>query len=343
MRAIASCLLLAVALKLQPACADGPRTVAAGLQSSVSFTRYSALSRSAELVRRLISPLNARRLEEAASRAGTPLRGQSIDLATEKFAVYVPPGPPPRGYALLVFIPPWSQAEVPAKWISALDRRDVIFVTAANSGNEANVLGRREPLALLATQNIMARYPIDPQRVYIGGFSGGARVALRLALGYPDVFHGVLLNAGSDPIGTAQVPLPPAELLREFQESTRLVYVTGGHGDGPLAEDQHSRQSMQEWCVFDVITQTEPWRGHEPADASAFARSLDALARQPKRDPSRLAECRARVEKDLNARLQEAEDSLARGDRDAAGRLLDKIDERFGGLAAPRSVELAGK
>lgn len=342
-RTIASCLLLAVALKSQPACSDDPRAVTAGLQSSVTFTQYSALSRSPELVRRLISPLNARRLEEQAARAGTPLRGQTIDLSTEKFAVYVPPGPPRRGYALLVFIPPWSRAQVPTKWISALDRRDVIFVTAANSGNEADVLGRREPLALLAVQNIVARYPIDPQQVYIGGFSGGARVALRVALGYPDVFHGVLLNAGSDPIGTAQIPLPPAELFREFQESTRLVYVTGEHDDGPAAQDKHSRQSMQEWCVFDVITETEPWRGHESADASAFDRSLEALLRQRKRDPNKLAECRARVEADLNAQLQDVENSLSRGDRDSVTRLLLKIDERFGGLAAPRSVELSNR
>jgi poly(3-hydroxybutyrate) depolymerase len=52
-------------------------------------------------------------------------------------------------------------------------------------------------LALIAAQNAMAQYSVDPQQVYIGGFSGGSRVALRLALGYPDVFHGALLNAGS--------------------------------------------------------------------------------------------------------------------------------------------------
>jgi len=74
-------------------------------------------------------------------------------------------------------------------------------------------------MALLAAYNTMKQYPVDPQQVYIGGFSGGARVALRLALGYPDVFHGALLNAGSDPAGTLDVPLPPADLFRRFQES----------------------------------------------------------------------------------------------------------------------------
>jgi hypothetical protein len=60
-------------------------------------------------------------------------------------------------------------------------------------------------------------------------------MALRSARGYPDVFHGALLNAGSDPIGNAQSPLPPQELLRQFQESTRVVYVTGAHDNFNLA------------------------------------------------------------------------------------------------------------
>src|SRR5437879_3459051 len=94
---------------------------------------------------------------------------------------------------------------------------------AARSGNDASVLARREPLALLAAHNLMQRYPVDPERVYVGGFSGGARVAMRLALGYPDLFRGAILNAGSDPIGGAEIPLPPRDMFMRFQSSKRIV------------------------------------------------------------------------------------------------------------------------
>ena len=91
-------------------------------------------------------------------------------------------------------------------------------------------LTRRAPLALLAAYNLMSRYPVDAQKVYVGGFSGGARIALRLALAYPDLFHGALLNAGSDPLGMPGRPHRRSpQLLQQFQESTRLVYVTGEH------------------------------------------------------------------------------------------------------------------
>ena len=320
------------------------QTVTAGLKNGVVFTEYSALSTNTELLRRLFSPLSALRVNQEAARAGTTLRGQPIDLASESFSIYVPahPYPPPHGYSLLVFVPPWSRAEVPSQWIPALDRHDMILVTAANSGNDAPTVNRREPLALLAAQNAMVQYSVDPQRVYIGGFSGGSRVALRLALGYPDVFHGALLNAGSDPIGNADVPLPPAELFRQFQDSTRLVYVTG-EDDARLFDDRHSQQSLEKWCVFDVVTETEPRKGHEPADASAFSRSLDALLRRADPQPHRLVACRARIDEELTAQLKQVEDSFARGETRTARRLLGKLDARYGGLAAPRSVELAGR
>src|SRR5262249_23662500 len=153
---------------------------------------------------------------------------QPVDLADEKFLIYLPSQKPEQGYALLVFVPPWEEAGLPRQWAPILDKYGVLFVTAARSGNKEHVL-RREPRALLAAFNVTQRCPIDPRRVYVGGFSGGARVALRLALGYPDVFRGALLNAGSDALGNADavppISLPPRELLYRFQESSRLVYA----------------------------------------------------------------------------------------------------------------------
>jgi pimeloyl-ACP methyl ester carboxylesterase len=316
-----------------------------GLRNEVVFTEYSPLSSTAELVHRLSSPLTALRLGQEAQHAGQTLHGQPIDLARERYSVSVPSSPhsPAGTYSLLVFVPPWPRAEVPGHWLPVLDRYHTILVTAANSGNDAPTIDRREPLALLAVDNIMRQYPVDPQQVYIGGFSGGARVALRLALGYPDVFHGALLNAGSDPVGTAEVPLPPADLFRRFQESTRLVYVTGERDEAHLIDDIQSRRSLEKWCVFDVVTEAEPRKEHEVADASAFSRSLDALLSPRQSNPGKLADCRARVDQELSTQLAQVESAFARGESSTARKLLLRIDVRYGGLAAPRSVDLASR
>jgi pimeloyl-ACP methyl ester carboxylesterase len=339
---IERCLLIFIALvmPLFAAAADMP-VGSTGLQKDVVFTDYSPLSGSMELARRLLSPLNAMRVNQELARAGQAALEQSIDLAHEKFALNVPAQAPPGGYALLVFVPPWQEATVPPRWTLALDRHGMIFVSAANSGNTADVLDRREPLALLAAYNIMRRYRVDPNRIYIGGFSGGSRVAMRIALGYPDLFHAALLDAGSDPIGDAQIPLPPVELLRQFQDSTRLVYATGQHDDDNLDKDVHSRDSMQAWCVFHLNTVPMPWAGHDLANPASLNRALDALLEPAKSDQVKLAACRSRIAQELAVQLKQVEELLADGKRADARTLLEKIDAHYGGLAAPRSTELA--
>jgi len=337
--------LLAIGLGLVAAfaLAHAASPPAGALRDDVVFNAYTPLSSNAELARRLLSPLTAARIPAILARSGKALAPQPIDLTRERFTVYAPAHAPAGGYGLLVFVPPWEVGGLPQGWAPVLDRDGVIFVSAAASGNAASPFSRRAPLALLAVANIMARYPVNPERVYVAGLSGGSRVAMRLALGYPDLFAGALLNAGSDPIDEGDPPLPPANLFARFQASTRLVYVTGARDFAVLDKDGASQQSMREGCVFNVDDEVTPLVGHEAAGSGALARALDALARPPRPDPKRLAACRAGIEKDLAAEFARVEALLADGKAAEARKLLIKIDRRFGGLAAPRSVELAAK
>ena len=316
---------------------------APGLQNDVTFTAGAPLMSNAEIVRRLFSPLTAQHIAQALAQSGKTLSGQPLDPAQERFVLYVPAQKPPQSYALLVFVPPWDDAKLPPGWASALDQYGAIFVSAARSGNDANVVERRVPLALLAAQNIMQRYPVDPEHVYIAGFSGGARVALRLALGYPDVFRGALLSAGSDPVGTAALPLPPKDLFARFQESSRLVYMTGEDDSAALNADTASRDSLHRLCVFGVQTENIPAAGHAVADRAALSRGLNALFNPPSANSGDLSVCRASLEADLAEQFRQAETLFTSGDRDGARKRLDAIDAHFGGLAAPESVELQAK
>jgi len=322
----------------------GPaRAAPVGLQTDVTFTSYSPLSGNAELARRLLSPLTAAKIPQALARAGAGLSAQPIDLAGERFVVYAPPTAPPGGYGLMVFVPPWPEAKLPLGWAPVLDRYGLIFVSAARSDNQTSALARREPLALLAEQNIVSRYKVDPNRIYIAGFSGGSRIAMRLALGYPDLFRGALLNAGADPIGDGDIPLPPKDLFLQFQQSSRLVYVTGQRDVVSLGMDGGSAQSMRGWCMFDLDAEVTPWVGHAAADPAALVHALDALTHPQPPDPAKLAACRASLEVKVTADLDQAQALIGRSRRLEALKLLEKIDRRFGGLAAPRSVELSNE
>lgn len=313
-----------------------------GLQQNAVFDSTTPLSGNSEILRRMVTPLAVAQMQTMLAHAGKVLQAQSIDPAAEKFVVYVPPAPPPpSGYALIVFIPPWQTATLPDGWASVLDQYHAIFVSAARSGNEEGVLNRRVPLALLAEQNVARRYSVDPQQIYIAGFSGGSRVAMRVALGYPDIFHGALLDAGGDPIGRPEAPLPPADLFARFQEQSHLVYVTGDQDMDNLGMTAVSMRSMRDWCVSGVDAQVAPRTSHEILSAPALFRALNVLFQPVQPDAGKLASCRAGVQHELAAKLQQVKALIAAGDADAARKALLDVNDRFGGLAARDVLDLA--
>jgi hypothetical protein len=336
---IARTWLPVLAMAMTPWLASAQKTAdtVTGLQRNVIFSDYFPLSGSVELARRTLSPLANVEIARAAKNAA--LRPQAVDLTQERFSVYVPAQRPSQGYALMVFIPPWQDARLPPGWATVLEQHQMIFVSAARSGNEEKVLDRRIPLALLGTYNVMQRYPIDPERIYIGGFSGGARVALKTALAYPDLFRGALLNAGSDPIGDGAELLPPDDLFAKFQ-SSRLVYVTGSDDDWNIQRDMVSRDSMKAWCVFGTAVETMYRVGHESAVPHSVDRAIGALDQRPLVDQGKLSACRARIAEELAADLQYIAELLDRDKPHDAWRSLTKADIRYGGLAAAEINQL---
>ncbi|HEV7491275.1 MAG TPA: PHB depolymerase family esterase [Rhodanobacteraceae bacterium] len=311
-----------------------------GLMKNIVFDHYSALSGSAEIARRLFTPLSYQRMQSHLA----DVRAQPVDLAQEKFAVYVPSGAPPEnGYGVFVFIPPWPEAALPDDWPRVLERHGIIFVSAANSGNDAGTLDRRVPLALLAYENIRSRYRLDADRVYVGGLSGGSRVALRVALAYPDVFDGALLNAGSDPVGGDQVALPPNDLFERFQQSTRIAFVTGERDEFNRHADAVSQASFRSWCVFNLDSVTMPRRGHEIANASGFAEALKYLEMPRPGGTQKLKGCRARLQHELASKIADAQAAIDSGSRNNAIEAVNTIDAHFGGTAADAIQQLQGK
>ena len=335
--------MAAAALILAAAPAARGEAPPAGLQHDVVFADYPALAADGEIARRFLTPLTAEIIGRRLKGSGQSLTPRALDPAAERFALYVPPAKPAAGYALIVFVPPWDQAGLPRGWAPTLDQRGMIFVSAARSGNAMNVLGRRVPLALMAYANVARRYPIDPERVYVAGFSGGSRVALRIALAYPDHFRGALLNSSSDPIGTVGAPPPPAELWAMFQARSRLVFLTGSKDEVPRDMDRQTEASLRDRCVFDVDRRLMGGRGHEVADPTSFAEALASLERHAPADAPRAAACQAARDRELQAALGRVRSALASGDRKAARRELVAIDAGFGGPAGPAVIELADR
>lgn len=324
-RGIITCAVALTATLFAPAQADE-------LQTHVTFTGTTPLASAHEILHRTYTPITA-------APFGT-IAGLPIDPAKESFALYVPPKKPAGGYGLMVFVPPWNGAEIPMGWSTVLDDDGVIFVSAYNSGNDAPVHVRRMPLALIAAENVMHKYDVNPAHVFVAGFSGGSKVALRLALAYPDVFHAAFLNSGSDPIGTSEIPLPPADLFKTFQKSSRIFYVTGNLDRVPYNDDRASARSLEDFCVANINMVTLWGVAHEPADESTLSKVIDQMLAPATPQPDNMADCRAKLDADVHNQLQQVKALIASGDKAGARKLLTGIDAKFGGLAAPESVKL---
>ncbi len=313
----------------------------AGTPSVAVFEHLSPLASSHEIARRTQTPTTTDRMSRYLHASGKRLEQQAIDIGSEEFDLYVPALPPSRGYGLLVWIPPNEEGRsVPRSWRRELDRRGMIYVAPRGAGKMQNLVERRIPLAVHAAYNVMLKYPVDPTRVYVGGFSGGGRAALRTLVAYPDLFRGGVLNAGSDELDGSQMTLPAAELVELLQSRSRLVYVTGAQDLPNRRMDERSRASAVRLCIPGVHAISMGGVGHAPPDGLHFARAIEAMESSPA-GPPLAAGCRESLQQQVEAGLLAVEALVEAGHLQQAGAQLHELDQHWGGLAAPRSVSLA--
>ena len=302
------------------------------LSRPVVFDQPSPLGTNEMLLQRLLSPRQRQQTIVRMTAKGQALALYPIKLAEERFVVYVPKQRPTTGYGLLVFIPPWEDARLPSGWAGVLDHAGMIFVSADRSGNDQVVSARRVPLALTAVAALGRAYEIDPERTFAAGFSGGSRVAFRMAVAYPDIFAGALLNAGSDPIGTRDVPLPSAALLSLLQSRTRFVFVTGANDDINLSKDADARSALKNWCIDPGRAIQPPHLGHDVMDAASLSQALRGLDRPDKVDPERSSQCRTIVNAKIESARREAAARGAQPPNPKIAAALDQLERKFGSL-----------
>ena len=216
---------------------------------------------------------------------------EDYELASESFEIYVPKSySGKKAFGLLVFVSPGPNGGVKnfdrdGGWTKALDEREIIWVGPNKAGNERAAL-HRLGLALDAAHNAVKEFKIDPERVYMGGVSGGGRVTSMLAIPFPDVFRGGYAiiganfyrniksqeQAGMHP-GLYKAPSPK---LLSLAKQRRHVFLTG--------DTDANREHMH--LIFQALVK-DGWKhcqyfqvprmGHSPPDGEWFAKGLAAL------------------------------------------------------------------
>lgn len=177
------------------------------------------------------------------------------DVSAESFEVFVPEtydSSEPAG--LLVWISPANSGELGRpENRQVLADENLIWIGANNSGND-RWHWYRAGLALDAAHNMQKFYNIDPERIYIAGYSGGGRVASSIALLYPEVYRGGAFFYGSNYFRKVEVPKqpgafwraafppPPKQNLERLRKDHRFVLVTGEHDFNRDETEANSRE-----------------------------------------------------------------------------------------------------
>ncbi len=180
----------------------------------------------------------------------TLLRGALVDPVacsddpSQTYALYLPSTyTPDRPWSILLgFHPAARGRQLVEKYQAAAERYGYIVAASNNARNGPHAVSAAAAQAMGA--DVSQRFAIDPKRIYLTGFSGGARVSLALALGNEAIAGVIASGAGyldSRPrqkvnfaiFGTAGVEdfnyLEMREMDRALSSPHFLAVFPGGH------------------------------------------------------------------------------------------------------------------
>jgi predicted esterase len=133
------------------------------------------------------------------------------------YRVRLPPGAAPHG--VLVFVGPRDEANLQEGWAGVLDRRNLAWIAPQGYGND-KPRAQRVLVALMALKYLQRTLQLDRDRLYIGGMSGGGRIASQALTRFPGFFSGALCIVGADYVA------PESQLVPEMA-TKRVVFLTG--------------------------------------------------------------------------------------------------------------------
>jgi hypothetical protein len=181
-----------------------------------------------------------------------------------------------------------SAGDEPGGWKafeSVCKDKGIVFIGVRGAGNGV-LQGKRVRIILDCFDDVRRQVPLDPDRTYISGFSGGGRIACGIAFALPEYFGGVLPICASGDVREEQ-------WLR-FRIADRLsAALVTGETDFNRGELERWKGPM--WKDLGIRTKvwTQPKTGHALPPAATLAEAVawldqgvDARASLAKKAPA---------------------------------------------------------
>ncbi|HYL35630.1 MAG TPA: hypothetical protein VEV17_06945 [Bryobacteraceae bacterium] len=177
-------------------------------------------------------------------------RGQIVDAVkcaqdtSQTYALYLPSHySPDRKWKLILAFDPRGRGRAPLEQYRAAAEKYGYIVAGSNNSRNGPPDASLAAAAAMGS-DVFKRFSIDPKRVYTAGLSGGARVAMKVALDSNE-FAGVIASSAGFPPGHRRSDLPfvvfgtagtedfnyleMRQLDHELNSPHRIVVFEGGH------------------------------------------------------------------------------------------------------------------
>ena len=202
-----------------------------------------------------------------------PLFDYELKLEQEQFYLFVPPNYRGRqAFGLIAFVNAADQMSVPPDWKKVLAARKLLYIAPQNVGNNQPV-PRRAIATVVAIRKMMELHKVDPQRVYVTGHSGGAKVACLVAFAQPDLIQGVLPMCG---FLFPQAGQQDKERLEKVKSQIGFALITGSKDFNHqfIVADYNEKLVSAKYraTLFDV-----PGMGHQIAPGQTLNAALNWL------------------------------------------------------------------
>ena len=183
--------------------------------------------------------------------------------------VYLPDNNSTAKPGVMVYVSPRESGKIDSRWRSVMDQQNLIYIAANDSGNRKPV-NRRMVLATMAIKALAQQHSFATDHIIVAGFSGGGRVASKLASQYPEVFTGALYICGVDYWKKDQTPRVERLLQNKF------VFLTGSRDFNRDETKRIYRRYIKAGAQQSKLM-VIPGLSHEHPDAAALNEALQFL------------------------------------------------------------------
>jgi dienelactone hydrolase len=170
---------------------------------------------------------------------------------------------------VIVFVSPTDSGEPPKGWLELLRQKHLGWVAADGFGNQ-KLSAQRVLVAVMGLSLAQKSAALDRKRIYIGGMSGGGRIASLTAPRFPQMFSGGLYIVG------ANFWMPDDAQLRQRAAANRYVFITGendfNRGDMKRVFSRYRKNGLTSSLLMDL-----PDYGHEYPSVKQLGQAIAFL------------------------------------------------------------------